>query len=307
MKRISLFLGTCVLLCSLLSGCEKEESSSAPYEIIGSDVPYTEEVTPFPYEVCGINLTKSVQRVVSLSPAVTEILSELGFSEKIVGISDYCDYPDNLTAKRVGSAENPDINAILQLAPDAIFTLSPLSERESYQLSQAKIAVLNLTVPTSVDGYAAMYSEIAGAFYGRETIGEKEQRRTDKVSSDAVKNLETAAEKVSLETFVYVTEKLTLAGADTFENAVLSLAGENLCELEGYVSAESCSGIYPKYIIVDDNLSLNTIRTNSVLKAMTDNGANVCFVSSQFLERPTLRTAGVFSRLAEQSDSVTSE
>lgn len=306
MKKITQIFGVCVLLCSLLSGCEKEESS-APYEIIGSDVSYTDNATPFPYEVCGIKITKSAERVVSLSPAVTEILSELGFSDKIVGISDYCDYPENLNAKRVGSSENPDIDAILKLAPDALFTLSPLSERETYTLSQANIAVLNLSAPTSIDGYAAMYSEIAGAFYGRETIGEKEQRRTDKVSSDAVNNLESAAEKVSLETFVYVTEKLTLAGVGTFENAVLSLAGENLCEPEGYVSAESCSGIFPKYIIADDNLSLNTIRTNSVLKAMTDNGAKVCFVSSQYLERPTLRTAEMFARLAEQSDRVTSE
>lgn len=305
MKKISVVLGVCFILSSLLSGCEKEESS-VPSEIIGSDVPYTEEITPFPYEVCGIELAKSVEKAVSLSPAVTEIISELGFSDKIVGISDYCDYPENLTAKRVGSSENPDIDAILHLAPDAVFTLSPLSERENYLLSQANIAVLNLSVPTSIDGYSDLYGEIAGAFYGRETFGQKEQRRTDKISSDAVKNLQSAAEKVSLETFVYVTEKLTLAGSDTFENAVLELAGENICEQSGYSDTENCGSVYPKYIIADENLTVNMIRTDSVLKDMIDSGAEVCFVNSQLFERPTMRTAEVFAQLAEQI-GVTSE
>ena len=33
------------------------------------------------------------RRIVSLAPANTEILFSLGLGEKVVGVTDYCDYP----------------------------------------------------------------------------------------------------------------------------------------------------------------------------------------------------------------------
>lgn len=287
----------CVMLCgAMLSGCSKKnESSPDEISIEGGE----SAVSPnFPAKSCGVTLENAPEKIVSLSPAVTEMICELGFKEKLVGISDYCDYPEGLTAQKVGSTENPDIDGIVKLQPDAVFTLSALSEREAYTLSQAGIAVLTATPPKSMEDYSSLYKEIAAAFYGREKLpGEKETEKAVQTGTDARLAVEKAAEAVYLESFVYVTEKLTIAGADTFENAILGLSGENVCKEHGYVSADKAEST-PKYIIADESLSREDISADETLYGFMENGAEVKFVNAEAFERPTARTRNVFSELA---------
>ena len=61
------------------------------------------------------------RRVVSLSPAITETLFAIGASSQLVGVSDYCNYPD--AAKklpRTGTALTPNYEAIVRLSPTLI-------------------------------------------------------------------------------------------------------------------------------------------------------------------------------------------
>jgi len=61
------------------------------------------------------------QRIVSLAPSNTEILFALGLGEKVVGVTDWCDYPPEALAKeKVGSYDTPDIEKIVALTPDLI-------------------------------------------------------------------------------------------------------------------------------------------------------------------------------------------
>lgn len=60
------------------------------------------------------------QRVVSLSPGLTESIIALGASARLVGVSDYCTLPESLHMPRVGSALTPNYEAIARLRPDLI-------------------------------------------------------------------------------------------------------------------------------------------------------------------------------------------
>lgn len=61
------------------------------------------------------------QRIVSLSPSNTEILFALGLGEKVVGVTDWCDYPPEAAEKeKVGGYDTPDIETILALNSDLI-------------------------------------------------------------------------------------------------------------------------------------------------------------------------------------------
>ncbi len=284
----------------LLTGCNREEEeSSIPSEIVvsGGDISEPEKL-PFPVNTCGVRLEKAVERAVSLSPAATEIICELGFRSTLVGVSGYCDYPENLSVQSVGSTENPDINAIIQLRPDAVFTLSALSEREAYALDQAGIAVLTAAVPTNMEGYTVLYKEIASAFYGKELIdSQKDVSRALQAGKDARTTLEKAAQTVEPYTFVYVTEKLTIAGTDTFESAVLSLSGENMYMGGGYLAAGELDCAAPTFVIADSDLSEDEIYDNEQLSDLLYNGSELRFVNSRCFERPTARTAEVFLSL----------
>lgn len=299
-KSFSLILCGAMLLCAV--GCDnKTGSSDVQSEIIVSAEETSEP--SFPVNCCGVRLEKSVEKAVCLSPAAAEIVFELGFWETIVGVSVYCDYPEGLAAKKVGSAENPDIDAIIALKPDAVFTLSPLSERDIYALNEANIPVLEADPPVNMEGYSALYREIATAFYGREKAeGEKGDTKAVQIAAATRSELEKAAKTVSLESFVYVTEKLTIAGSGTFEGAVLSLSGKNICEESGYVGTENLPEEAPKFIIASDALTTETLYNNTELYSYISSGAEIKFVSSAYFERPSARTSKIFEQINSDSE-----
>lgn len=294
-KSISVILCGAMLLCTV--GCDSKKTPSDTQSEIIVSAEETSEAS-FPASCCGVKLEKPVEKAVCLSPALTEIICELGLWNTLVGVSVYCDFPESIAAKKVGSAENPDIDAIIALKPDAVFTLSPLSERDTYALGEAKIPVLEAKPPVDLEGYSALYREVAMAFYGKEKAdGEKGDLIAVQIAAGARSELEKAAKKVSLESFVYVTEKLTIAGSGTFESAVLSLSGDNLCKESGY-AAENFPEETPKFIIASDALTTETLYSNEKLYSYVYNGAKVVFVSSSYFERPSARTAKIFEQIA---------
>jgi iron complex transport system substrate-binding protein len=71
----------------------------------------------------GVNIDKVPQRIVSHVPSITETLFALGLGERVVGVSDYCDYPEEAKLKpSVGDYFNPSIETIVAQAPDLVLT-----------------------------------------------------------------------------------------------------------------------------------------------------------------------------------------
>ncbi len=67
------------------------------------------------------------ERIVSLSPSNTEILFAVGSGPKVVGVTDYCNYPPEIDARiktnkivRVGGYWNPSVKSIRKLKPDLV-------------------------------------------------------------------------------------------------------------------------------------------------------------------------------------------
>ena len=75
------------------------------------------------------------QRLVSLTPSVTEILFALGLEDRIRGVTSWCDYPPEVQSlPRVGDFLKPNLEAVLDLEPDLII-LAPTGTllRQSYE------------------------------------------------------------------------------------------------------------------------------------------------------------------------------
>lgn len=288
MKKSTMFIAV-VLAAALLTGCEKK-AQDIPTEIVVEHTATAEAVTPvFPLRLAdGTEIKSAPERVASLSPAVTEILAELGYTDKLCAVCRYCDYPEGLDLPQAGSSENPDLEKLTGLAPEVLFTLSPLAEREIYALEQSGITVVDIPAPRSVEDYGAIYGRIAAVFEGEEA--------GQSAAEKAVSGLKKAASGLESCTFVYVTPKLTAAGADTFESAVLSLVGENLCTGEGYCGTESVSGL-PEYIFAAD--SLTSAEITAAYPDLISGGAEVVFLPSERFERPSARLAEILGAIAE--------
>ncbi len=64
---------------------------------------------------------KPPERVISLSPSVTEVLFALGLGDRVVGVTRYCDYPlETGKIKKVGGFTDPNYETIIGLNPDLI-------------------------------------------------------------------------------------------------------------------------------------------------------------------------------------------
>ncbi|HEY95122.1 MAG TPA: cobalamin-binding protein [Dehalococcoidia bacterium] len=67
------------------------------------------------------------EKIVSLAPSNTEILFALGLGEKIVGVTEFCDYPEAAKEKpKVAGFADADIEKILAAEPDVIFITSTM-------------------------------------------------------------------------------------------------------------------------------------------------------------------------------------
>src|SRR6185437_10035793 len=69
------------------------------------------------------------KRIVSLAPSVTETIFALGFGDRLVGVTSYCDYP--AAAKqlpKIGSFTNPSLEAIVAKRPDLVIGVSSATE-----------------------------------------------------------------------------------------------------------------------------------------------------------------------------------
>jgi iron complex transport system substrate-binding protein len=71
------------------------------------------------------------QRIISLAPAVTEILYDLGLGNQIIAVSTYCNYPPAARLKpKIGGMSNPSLEAILAMKPDLVVLTDDGNPRE---------------------------------------------------------------------------------------------------------------------------------------------------------------------------------
>jgi iron complex transport system substrate-binding protein len=97
-------------------------------------------------------------KIVSLAPSATEIVFALGLDEKIVAVSDYCDYPYNFSAwiaagnmSSIGDFNAPNMEVIASLEPDLIIATGGVQAETVDTLRALNYKVLVLD-PSSVSG-----------------------------------------------------------------------------------------------------------------------------------------------------------
>ncbi|HEY5594233.1 MAG TPA: cobalamin-binding protein [Nitrospiria bacterium] len=78
----------------------------------------------------SVQFAKPPLRIISLAPGLTEILFSLGLDQRIVAVTDYCNYPEAALMKpRVGGM-NPNLERILSLHPDLVVGVAGLYQSE---------------------------------------------------------------------------------------------------------------------------------------------------------------------------------
>jgi len=124
-----------------------------------------------------LELARPAQRIVSLTPHLTELLFEAGAGDRVVGTVAHSDYPQAARAiVRVGDARALDIERILALTPDLIVAWrsgSPL--RQVHRLRSLGLSVY-LDEPGHLDDIAATIERL-GRLAGTSSTAVQNARR----------------------------------------------------------------------------------------------------------------------------------
>jgi len=147
-------------------------------------------------------------RIVSLIPAVTEMLFAIGAGPQIAAVSSFDTFPPDVKKlPRVGALIDPDVEKILSLHPDLVVVFSTQTNLRE-QLARA-------TIPTYVYSHAGLSDVFTtmreiGARVGRERAAD-ELARTVESRIDALRT-RLAAQPKPRTLIVFDREKLALRG-----------------------------------------------------------------------------------------------
>ncbi len=111
-----------------------------------------------------------IESIVVTSPEVAEVIYELGSLDRIVGRASYCDTPNQMDKiEIVGDFSTIDIEKVLDISPDIVFTANMEQESQSEKLANygIKVEVIN---STSIESFYNNVNKIA-AIIGKEDKG----------------------------------------------------------------------------------------------------------------------------------------
>ena len=105
----------------------------------------TPEPAAFPLTITDdlgreVTIQTKPQRIISLAPSHTEILFAIGAGEQVVGVTTYCNYPQEAeTREQIGgfSAETISVEKIIALEPDLVLSAGKLHESVTEALERA--------------------------------------------------------------------------------------------------------------------------------------------------------------------------
>ena len=218
----------------------------------------TEKATPSPIGITDqlgrtVKLEQVPERIVSLAPSNTEVLFALGLGDKVVGVSDYCNYPPEAKEKAsIGGFSTPNIEKLVSLSPDLILATSIHEKRIIPALEEKGIAVFALN-PKTLDEVLESITLVGGI------TGEDEEasrlvagmRDRIKVVTDRTEGL--SQEQKTRSFYVVWHEPLMTSGSGTLQDELIAKAGGiNIAQdLVGYagISLEAVIQANPEVII----------------------------------------------------------
>ena len=177
-------------------------------------------------------LPKKVEKIISTAPSNTEVLVELGLSDKLVAIDKYSADVEGINSDLPQiDFRNPDAETLISLEPDIIIASghNKVGDEDPFQLvKEAGIPVVYIPSSYSIDG---IYGDIE--FIAEITGTEKQGTEIIENMKKEVEAIREIGDKITDKKKVYFeigsTPSLYSFGKDTFLNEMIQIIGaENI-------------------------------------------------------------------------------
>lgn len=271
MKKVMLLLAALgIIFAFAAAGCEEPEEAVETEEVEEEATEDEEAVDEEPEEPeeaeeglvvtdqmgREVNIESTPERIISLSPSNTEVSFALGLEDRIVGVTEFCDYPPEATEKDlVGGFDSPSIEKIVELEPELVLA-STIHEEEVGRLEEMDIPVLVVESSELTELYdsIALVADMTGVSEAGEELISSMQERIGAVE-EKVADID-EAERTLVFYEVY-SDPLMTAGKGAFINEIITLAGGNnifgdVEENYPQISAEKVAERQPEVILYPD-------------------------------------------------------
>lgn len=206
-----------------------------------------------------VRLAQPAQRVVSLSPATTELLFAIGAGGRLVGRTRWCDYPPAARdVPSVGDGLPPNIEAVLATHPDLVLLYrSPQNAEALAQLRAAGVATLQLTLDHLAD--VSRLARLLGPLLGQAAAGDSLAAGFDSARAAAAARAATVPDSARPRLLILAWDQPPIAiGAGSFQSEIVELAGgrnlfADLAAPSAPVSIEAIAARNPDLVLVTDS------------------------------------------------------
>lgn len=194
------------------------------------------------YSLFTVAYADTPKRIISLAPNLTEILYALGLGDNIVGVTSFCDYPEEAKKKpKIGGMSNPSLEAVVSLKPDIVVMTTDGNPQEfQARLASMKIKTYVFTARRLAElpkGVREL-GTVLGAGVNAAKFAEDYEKTLNKLK---VRDSRTAMVKKKA-LFIVWPEPLVVAGPGTvIDDALQTIGVENIASETGVP--------YPKYSI----------------------------------------------------------
>jgi len=178
-----------------------------------------------------VEILQKPERIISLAPSNTELLFALGLDERIVGVTEYCNFPPEALAKpKAGSFSEPYLEQIVTLQPELIvaselaITAEKLQQLEELQLP---ILVLHPAGFEEVCQTLEMLGSVTGEEEAARQLIADMRARVDAVQ-EKLQQLPDTREKVRVYYQVYHDPLMTAGGTSIISEIIEMAGGKNV-------------------------------------------------------------------------------
>jgi iron complex transport system substrate-binding protein len=255
-----------------------------------------------------VRIPQPVMRIVSLAPSLTETVYALGLQDRLVGDTDYCDYPPEAQKKqKVGGPINPSLEEIAHLRPDVVLVTRHLNTLDTVHSLDALGIPSYATDPRNVDEIVASAKRL-GDVLGAAEAGEA-------LTGDLQHRLDVLRHKIGVlpprrVLFVVWTDPLISIGKDTFIADALRRAGAvSIIDSKQdwpHVNLEEVAHLQPEVLVFADSHSettsqhLDVLATRPAWRIMNAVRERKFAVISEAVNRPAPRIVTAIEELAEK-------
>ncbi|MCQ2295093.1 MAG: ABC transporter substrate-binding protein [Bacteroidales bacterium] len=219
-----------------------------------------------------VQVPSSPTRIVSVSPAATEIIFALGGEQLLVGRTDFCNYPPEASSiESIGGITNLNIEKVASLKPDLIITASMVSEQTVSTLQKLGIPVVSVLEKEHLEDLYANIERI-GQLIGKPQAADSLNQALQQQMGNLHKP---TADPVPSIYYVigFGSGGNYTAGGNTFINELLTYAGARniAADIQGWnYSLEALMAADPDYVIVrqEDSASFCQTRPYNNLTAV---------------------------------------